>query len=163
MIRVATDNDVASILEIYAHYVQTSHCTFELAPPALEEMRIKIQESQYPWLVFEENSKVLGYAYATQWKAREAYKRTVETSVYMHQDEFGKGIAVKLYTHLIETLSSLGFHTILAGISLPNDASVRLHEKLGFHKVGELKEVGFKFDRWVDVGYWQLKLSSPFI
>lgn len=160
MIRNTSGEDATCILEIYSYYVKTSHCTFELEPPSLDQLQRKIRETKYPWLVFEEKGKVLGYAYATEWKAREAYNHTVETSVYVQKDQFGKGIACKLYSQLLQQLVSSGFHTALAGISLPNEASIRLHEKLGFQKVGQLGEVGFKFNQWVDVGYWQLSFAE---
>lgn len=159
MIRPVTIADADPILEIYTYYVETSHSTFELTPPTITQMQSKIQGSNYPWLVLEEEGKVIGYAYATEWKAREAYQRTVETSVYLHKKGFGRDFASRLYQELLMDLKSKGYHTVLAGISLPNEASVRLHEKLGFRKVGQLQKVGFKFNRWIDVGYWQLEFS----
>jgi phosphinothricin acetyltransferase len=113
-----------------------------------------------PWLVYESENQVKGYAYATQWKTRVAYSRTVESTVYMAPNEFGNGIGTKLYQELLNKLMALGYHSILGGIALPNDASIALHEKLGFVKVGQLKEVGFKFNEWIDVGYWEYLVNK---
>jgi phosphinothricin acetyltransferase len=100
----------------------------------------------------------VGYAYATYWKPRTAYRYTLETSVYIASDHQKKGIGKKIYSHLIEELKTIGFKTLLAGISLPNKGSVLFHENLGFRKVGQLERVGFKFNKWIDVGYWELNL-----
>lgn len=158
MIRAATHEDAKAILNIYSYYVLNTHSTFEMVPPSIESMKEKISTSNYPWFVLEVNDNIVGYTYATQWKPREAYSKTVETSVYLDHKVQGKGHGTLLYQHLIQELKSSGYHALLAGISLPNDASVRLHEKLGFQKVGQLLEVGYKFNRWIDVGYWQLSL-----
>lgn len=160
MIRSARPEDAKQILSIYSYYVFNSHSTFEVSPPSAKEMTKKIRDSEYPWLVYEnEESEIVGYSYATRWKMRKAYDRTAETSVYLHKDYFGKGIAKSLYQALLERLREMNLYAILAGISMPNDASVRLHEKFGFKKVGQLEQVGNKFDRWIDVGYWQLILD----
>ena len=160
MIRQATSQDFASIAEIYNYYILNSHSTFELDPITDDEMGTRIKKVQdtfkLPWRVLIEENQVVGYAYATQWKARKAYARTTETSVYIHKDHFGMSYGRTLYGNLIDQLKMLGYHTLIGGISLPNDASVRLHESLGFQKIGTFKEVGYKFDRWIDVGYWQL-------
>ncbi len=100
----------------------------------------------------------MGYAYSTKWKTRSAYRYTVESSVYVAQKYKQKGIGKALYLKLIKSLKSNGFKRILAGISLPNDESIIFHEKLGFEKVGQLEAVGYKFNRWIDVGYWELKI-----
>ena len=157
MIRTANPNDAHAILDIYSHYVYNSHSTFELTPPSVEYMEDKIKNAQHPWLVYEED-KVIGYAYAIHWKLREAYQRTCESSVYLHHNAGGKGIGSKLYQELMDILKEQGYHAIIGGISLPNEASIRLHEKLGFEKIAQFKEVGYKFDKWIDVGYWELIL-----
>ena len=100
----------------------------------------------------------MGYAYSTQWKTRSAYRYTVESSVYVAQKYQKKGIGRALYNHLVKSLKDDGFRRILAGISLPNNKSVIFHEKLGFKKVGQLEKVGFKFNKWIDVGYWELEI-----
>jgi len=159
MVRSTTTGDSKAISDIYNHYVLNSHSTFETEPVSPQEMGQRIErvtkEFQLPWLVFELDGKISGYTYATQWKPRAAYEKTVETTVYLHHEEFGKGIGSQLYKTLLEQLKSLGHHAIIGGIAQPNQASIVLHEKLGFVKVGQLKEVGFKFNHWVDVGYWQ--------
>ncbi|WP_425389589.1 N-acetyltransferase family protein [Ekhidna sp.] len=162
MIRQATSNDAKAIVDIYNHYILHSHATFELDPITGVEMQariIKVQtEFNLPWLVLEDQNQIIGYAYATQWKARVAYSKTTETSIYLQKDQGGKGYGLPLYSELMKQLEALGYHAIIGGMSLPNDASRILHEKLGFKKIGEFKEVGFKFDRWIDVGYWELVL-----
>ncbi|MEM6830867.1 MAG: N-acetyltransferase family protein, partial [Bacteroidota bacterium] len=145
-------------LTIYSYYIKNSHATFELVVPTLKDFTAKISTADYKWLVYEEDSEVLGYAYATRWKMRAAYDKTVETSIYLDNTHHGKGIGKKLYQSLIEELTALKMHAIIGGISLPNEPSIALHEKLGFEKIGAFKEVGYKFDRWIDVGYWQLIL-----
>ncbi len=100
-----------------------------------------------------------GYAYASEWKSRCAYRYSVETTVYLHPDARGKGIGTLLYQELIRKLSKLELHAAIGGIALPNDASVALHEKIGFKKAAHFKQVGYKFNKWVDVGYWELILK----
>ena len=160
MIRSATSADAEGIIEIYNHFIIHSHATFELEPIDANEMILRIEKVQsdfsLPWIVLEEEGQIVGYAYATQWKAREAYARTTETSIYLHKDHGGKGYGKALYTHLLEELKEMGYHAIIGGMSLPNESSQALHEKLGFKKIAEFKEVGFKFGRWIDVGYWEL-------
>ena len=109
-----------------------------------------------PWLVFEDEDEILGYAYATPWKPRSAYRYSYEISVYVKNDSHGKGIGTTLYSDLINRLKNIGAHVIIGGITLPNDPSIKLHEKMGFKKVAEFEEVGFKFGQWLNVGYWQL-------
>ena len=165
MIRRAKASDAASIASIYNYYILNSSTTFEEA--AVDEQIIQsriIAHDRLNWWVYEIDNQIVGYTYATIWKPRSAYRFTVETSIYITENYQLKVIGVKLYEHLIEELRAGGFHTLLAGISLPNDISVRFHEKLGFRKVGQLEEVGYKFNRWIDVGYWELnlkKLTSP--
>ncbi|MEM9338751.1 MAG: N-acetyltransferase family protein [Bacteroidota bacterium] len=158
MVRPVNVHDIEKILTIYSYYVKNSHATFELVVPTLKDFTAKISTADYKWLVYEEDSEVLGYAYATRWKMRAAYDKTVETSIYLDNTHHGKGIGKKLYQSLIEELTALKMHAIIGGISLPNEPSIALHEKLGFEKIGAFKEVGYKFDRWIDVGYWQLIL-----
>ena len=137
--------------------------TFEVEPLSATDMRSRIEAGMpaYPWLVASDADTVRGYAYATQWKSRAAYGKTVETSVYVAPDHLGCGVGETLYRALIERLARQGFHCALGGIALPNPASIALHEKLGFTKVGELEQVGWKHDRWVNVGYWQCFLQPP--
>ncbi len=160
MIRPVQLNDAAAIAEIYNHYILHSTVTFEKEIVSSEQMahRISNHSSHHPWLVLEENKAIIAYAFATPWKGRAAYQLSVETSIYLSFNHQGKGIGTRLYTQLIETLKLKNFHSLLGGIALPNEKSIRLHQKLGFKKVAHLKEVGYKFDRWVDVTYWQILL-----
>lgn len=162
MIRKAHLSDDLNIVNIYNYYILNSMSTFEEQPVSQREMRFRIEQVQasLPWLVYETNGEILGYAYATQWKPRSAYRNTVESTVYVRSDSYGKGVGKKLCQELIEELKAQKLHAALAGITLPNEASVALHEKLGYTKVGQLKEVGYKFEKWVDVGYWELVLKS---
>jgi len=160
MIRPATPSDAAAIVAIYNPYVAGTIITFETAPVPEEEMagRIRRIQETYLWFVFEQGGAVLGYAYASQWKSRHAYRFSVETTVYVAQGQQRKGIGRRLYQTLLPELRARGFHTALGGISLPNEASVALHEACGFRWVGTLPEVGWKLERWVDVGYWACRI-----
>ena len=158
-IREVTPKDAAQIAEIYNYYIETSHATFELEAIDAAEMKSRIRdilEKNYPFFVGEENGEIVGCAFAHQFKARRAYRHSVEVSVYLKNGFEGKGVGSALYQKLFSEISERDFHAIIAGISLPNDASVKLHEKFGFEKVAHFKEVGFKFGRWIDVGYWQI-------
>ena len=160
-IRPAGQRDVAAIAAIYNHYIATTCITFETEPVSDEEMGARIDEthsSNLPWLIAEENGVVLGYAYASKWKGRCAYRYSAESTVYLGVASKGKGLGTSLYVALIDTLRERGLHAVIGGIALPNDASIALHERLGFEKVAQFKQVGFKQDRWIDVGYWQLLL-----
>jgi L-amino acid N-acyltransferase YncA len=160
MIRSATIEDAARIAAIYNHYVEGTVITFEEAVVSDAKMTGRMAEatSSCPWLVSEANGAIVGYAYASPWNPRSAYRNSVETTVYVAPDHLREGIGVRLYSSLIEHLKSHGFHCALGVIALPNRGSVALHEKLGFQKVGELKELGWKLERWVNVGFWQLLL-----
>jgi phosphinothricin acetyltransferase len=162
MIRNVMLEDALKICEIYNHYVLNSVVTFEETPVEIDEMRRKIQAvtSKLPWIVYEEGEQILGFAYASEWKSRSAYKHTVESTVYLNKGEFNKGLGSSLYAALIKQLIKMDFHAIIGGVSMPNDASIALHEKFGFKKVAHFKEVGFKFGNWVDVGYWELIINS---
>lgn len=160
MIRPATKNDAAAICAIYNHYIENSVISFEYEQVSVEEMRNRIQtiSAQYPYLVCEKEGKVVAYAYACLWKTREAYKHTLETTVYASQTKLAKGAGTKLYQKLFELLEGSSAHVLMAVIALPNEASVALHEKMGFVQAGIFKEVGSKFHKWIDVGYWQKML-----
>lgn len=157
-IRGATPADAAAIAGIYNHYVNQTIITFEGKPVPPSEIRRRIQEVQslpLPWLIAELHDEIVGYAYASKWKERTAYRFSVEVTVYVSPDYIRHGIGLQLYSRLLPALKAKGVHAAMAGIALPNDASVGLHEKFGFEKVAQFKEVGFKFDQWIDVGYWQ--------
>lgn len=157
--------DAGAICEIYNHYVTDTTVTFEMEPVTPETMRTRIEEisERFPYLVYELEErgvkKIIGYSYAGVWRARAAFHRTVETSVYLHADYTGRGIGKLLYRELIELLrTTYNMHILVAGITLPNPASEAMHERLGFRKVAHFNEVGDKFGQWVDLGFWQLKL-----
>ena len=160
MIRPATPADAAAIAEIYNYYILNSTITFEEERLSTEHVQERIAETQDPclWLVYEDNSSIVGYAYASKWKSRCSYRYSVESTVYLHKDQTGKQFGSRLYGELIARLKAAGFHTVIGGVALPNEGSVALHEKLGFTKIAHFKEVGWKFERWIDVGYWQLIL-----
>ena len=160
MIRPATSADAAAITAIYNHYILHTSVTFEEEAITAEEMAARIAEVQqaYNWFVYVEGGKIVGYSYAGKWKSRCAYRYAVESTVYLDKDATGRGLGTKLYQVLIDDLRQRGIHSVIGGIALPNAGSVALHEKLGFRKIGQFKEVGWKFEQWIDVGYWELIL-----
>lgn len=163
MIRLAKAKDAIHIADIYNHYVKTSIFTFDESPILTKDMETKIIElrnNSFPFLVYEYEKSILGFAYSSPWKSRCAYKHSVESTIYIHPHKHHNGIGTQLYKTLFQELQKLDIHSILAGISLPNNASVIFHEKFGFEKVGQFKEVGFKFNKWIDVGYWELLLNE---
>jgi phosphinothricin acetyltransferase len=163
LIRAARLRDAAAIAAIYNHYVRETIVTFEEKPVNVAEMRVRIgliESLGLPWIVAESGGAVLGYAYANKWKERVAYRHSAETTVYLRTDSTRRGIGRSLYVRLVADLRALGYHAIIGGIALPNAASIGLHEAMGFRKVAHFEQVGRKFDRWIDVGYWQLALSS---
>lgn len=163
-IRIATEADAAAIATIYNHYIRTSCISFEqeAVTPAVMAQRIAEANKQLAWLVAEQDhQQIIGYAYATPWRSRSAYRYSVESSVYLDHQQCSKGVGTQLYLALLAILANKKIHTVIAGIAQPNAASVALHEKLGFEKVAHFKEVGFKMDRWIDVGYWQRSMQMP--
>jgi L-amino acid N-acyltransferase YncA len=160
MLRHCTPADAAQICDIYNYYVRETVVTFEESPVLEMDMARRIADitPRLPWLVWEMDGGILGYAYATPWKVRAAYRHSVESSIYLAQQATGRGLGSRLYTALIADLRQRGLHCVIGGAALPNPASVALHEKLGFSKVAEFREVGFKFGRWLDVAYWELML-----
>lgn len=162
-IRAATPQDAAAIAAIYNPYIAETTISFEEEPVSMEEMRARIaavQDGGLPWLVLERDGEIAGYAYATKWRVRHAYRFSVETSVYLAASHAGKGAGTVLYTALLEHLRAAGCHLAIGGIAQPNAASVALHEKMGYRKVAHFGEVGFKFGRWIDVGYWERRLDD---
>jgi L-amino acid N-acyltransferase YncA len=157
-IRTVNLEDAAQIAEIYNYYIKNTHQTFETEVLSADEMGERIAKivEDYPYLVAEYEGEIYGYAYATQFKMRQAYEFSAEVSIYVKSDAKQKGIGTRLYEKLFEELKETDVHAIIAGISLPNDGSVKFHEKLGFTKVARFREVGYKLGRWVDVGYWEL-------
>ena len=161
-IRLATPADAAAIAAIYNHYVETTTITFEEQAVAADEMARRIADvgARLPWYVFERAEAVLGYAYATPWRARSAYRFSVESTVYVAPGCARQGIGSRLYKVLIDDLRARGMQVVLGGIAQPNPASVHLHQSVGFEKVAHFKRVGRKFGQWVDVGYWELQLDG---
>lgn len=159
-IRHATPADANAVCRIYNHYVTDTVVSFEEAPVATTEMAARIIDltRTHPWYVYEEAGVVVGYAYAGPWRTRAAYRDAVESTVYVESGLVGSGIGSKLYDALIPELRRRSFHCAMGGIALPNAASVALHEKNGFIKVAHFQEVGWKFQRRIDVGYWELVL-----
>jgi phosphinothricin acetyltransferase len=157
-IRPATLDDAAQIAEIYNHYVLTSTITFEEEPVSAAEMSQRIADIQsvsLPWLVATRDDRITGFAYAHKWRARAAYRYSTEVTVYVRSGFDNSGTGSRLYAQLFAALKAAGAHAVIGGVALPNEASVRLHQKFGFEKVAHFKEVGFKFNRWIDVTYWQ--------
>lgn len=164
LIRPATAADAAAIADIYNPFIRDTVITFEEVPIQAEQLAQRIEAvgaQGLPWLVSEAEGQVLGYAYADQWRSRSAYRYSVESAIYLDRKIAGQGIGTLLYQHLIEQLQRDGIHAVIAGITLPNAASVALHERLGFHKVAHFPSVGLKFGQWLDVGYWQRTLEAP--
>jgi L-amino acid N-acyltransferase YncA len=162
MIRLATIHDTEEILEIYTPYVQNTNISFETIVPSREEMesRIKGVLINNPWIVLEAENSILGYAYASKHRERAAYRWAVDISIYMRQDCRGKGAGKALYTALISILRLQGYYNVYAGICLPNEASVGIHEYFGFKKIAQYSNVGYKFGQWHDVGWWELSLRQ---
>jgi len=160
--RVARESDADQVLSIYAPMVRETAISFELAPPSADEMRARIRNilATHMWLVCEEDQAIAGYAYASKFRPREAYQWTAEVTVYVHPAQQRRGIGRALYTSLFETMRLQGFCSAVAGIALPNDASVKLHEGLGFTSIGVFERVGYKLARWHDVGWWQLAFEE---
>lgn len=160
MIRDAILSDAEAVLGIYNPYVLNTTITFEEEPVAPEDMRARIAKNgrDFAWLVYEEDGRVLGYAYASKWRERSAYRFSAETTVYVDENARRRGIGKALYGALLPRLREREVHLALGGIALPNEGSVGLHESLGFRKVAHFPSVGYKFGRWLDVGYWALDL-----
>jgi L-amino acid N-acyltransferase YncA len=158
--RPVTEADAAAICSIYNHYIRSSFATFEETDLSARDMRQRILDvtKNYPWLVMEDENRITGYAYATRWKERASYRYSVEITAYVADGLQGKGFGKALYIALLPRLEAQGLHAVMAGIALPNPASVALHEACGFRKVAHLQDIGCKHGKWIDVGYWQLLL-----
>ena len=162
MIRNATIHDAPDIAAIYNPYITEFLTSFEKEAVPTEVMaeRIRSTTTSYPWLVYESEGKIVGYAYATRWKERHAYRYCVETAIYLQDGSGHRGLGTALYTELLQRLPESGIRIAIGCIALPNESSVALHEKLGFEKVGHFPAVGYKFGQWIDIGYWQKTLDA---
>jgi L-amino acid N-acyltransferase YncA len=161
-IRVARPEDASEIQAIYAPVVADTAISFEEIPPSVEEMRQRIVNAliTYPYLVAVRGGRVLGYAYASQHRARAAYRWAVDVTIYIAETERHNGVGRSLYSEIIPILQRQGFRSAFAGISLPNPGSVGLHEQMGFVHIGTFPDVGYKHCAWHDVGYWRLELGE---
>jgi len=162
MILPVKRQDAQAIVDIYNYYVENTVITFEENIITVNEMVERIEtvtDLNLPWLVIKENNILLGYAYATPWKVRSAYRYSVEATVYLTPKAQGKGLGTQLYKALFSELKQKSIHSVLGGITLPNPASIALHEKLGMTKVAHFHQIGRKFEQWLDTGYWQLTLN----
>lgn len=167
MIRAATSADAVRLAQIYNHYIANTVITFEEVQLSPMEMSARLQSIAslgLPWLVVEEDSIVQGFAYATNWKTRQAYRHSVEITAYLAPDAGSRGLGTQLYRGLFKCLKEGDIphkpHAVIACVAMPNDKSVALHKKFGMVEVARFPEVGFKFDRWVDVSYWQVNLDA---
>lgn len=161
MVRSFCLKDTKALLDIYNYYIIHTIVTFDVKPLTIKELKqkfIKINKN-FPFLVFEQNNEILGYAYASTWREKAAYNKSVELTIYIKNGFGGRHIGSKLYKDLLAQLKTLHYHVVLGGITLPNKASIRLHEKFGFKQVAHFKDVGQKFNTWLDVGFWQLLLT----
>jgi phosphinothricin acetyltransferase len=161
-VRSASEEDLVSVREILNHYIEHSVFNFRTEPQSIDEVRAvwAQRHQQFPWLVAIVDDRVVGAAYAGPWNDRAAYRWTVESTVYVDPAAHRRGIGDALYAELLDRLHRQGFHSAVAVIALPNDPSVRLHERHGFGRVGHLREAGFKHDAWHDVGFWQRRLEG---
>ncbi len=160
-LRLAVTDDAQDIQQIYAPIVRDTFISFEEVIPDTAEIERRIQATlqQYPYLVCDIDGQIAGYCYASAFRSRAAYQWTTETTVYVHPDFHRRGIAFAMYTALLDILRGQGYHNAIGVIALPNDASVNLHEKFGFEKIGVLQNMGYKLAGWRDTGWWQLELA----
>lgn len=160
LIRPATAADLAAINAIYNHYVLHSTCTYQTEPGTADERAewFALHGPKHPVIVAEDGGEVIGWGSLSRFHLRAAYENTVEDSVYVRHDRLGRGVGSLLLGELVCAAAELGHHTVLGGISADQEASIALHAKFGFVTVSRLKEVGFKFDRWLDVVWMQRML-----
>lgn len=162
-VRPAANDDFDAFAQITNHYIQHTpiHFSYDPVTPAAFRELWESSRDRFPWLTGTDGSgRIIAYAKAGTWRDRTAYSWTVEAGIYVHHEFHGRGVGRTLYAALIDDLRSRGFHSVVGGITLPNDASVRLHESLGFVKVAHFRHAGRKFDQWHDVGFWQLMLEA---
>lgn len=160
MIRLVKESDAQAIADIYNHYVTNTIITFEEKKVGMAEMKDRIRKisSAYPYIVFEEEEHIKGYAYVSAWNTKMAYRYTAEVTIYLDKNYTGQGIGSQLFNALLQEARKTSLHALVSLITLPNEYSIRLHEKFGFEQNACYKEVGYKFNQWLDVGNWQLLL-----
>jgi L-amino acid N-acyltransferase YncA len=162
VVRPARADDAVAIQAIYAPYVTDSAISFELEPPTVDQIAARMSAApRLPWLLATLDADPAGYAYASRHREREAYRWSVDTSIYLAADACGRGIGRRLYADLLEAVTTLGYVNAFAGIALPNEASVRLHEGLDFSLIGTFPQVGYKDGQWRSVGWWWRQLAVP--
>jgi phosphinothricin acetyltransferase len=161
-VRLAAKEDAKEILEIYSPSVLSAAISFETEVPSVEEMQSRIESclQKFPWIVCTVDEKIAGYVYASKHRERDAYQWSCECSVYTQTNFKGKGIGKELYYLLFQILKLQGFRNVYAGITLPNEASVHLHEKCGFKKFASYENIGNKFAKWHTVGWWKLQIND---
>jgi phosphinothricin acetyltransferase len=163
LIRLSRESDAAAIAAIYRHYVEQTRVSFEDVAPDAAEMGRRMRgdmSGSHPWFVAEDGDRLLGYAASSPFRTRPAYRWTVETGIYLAPDAAGRGIGRELLSTLLGVLERQGYVAAIGAIALPNDASVALHEKLGFIYAGAYRGVGFKLGEWLDVGLWEKELAQ---
>ncbi len=158
VVREFTERDVAPANALTNHYIKTTAVHFATEPASDQEFRAQWQKGRadYPWLVVEVDQRFAGFAKAYRWRERAAYARTAETGIYLEPTHHGRGIGRVLYKALLRRLQDAGFRTAIGGIALPNPASIKMHEAVGFRHVGNFRGVGCKFGQWHDVSFWQI-------
>lgn len=160
MVRPIKTIDIPRVCDIYNHYILATNASFEVDPVPVAEMERRVVEftNAFPFLVYEEEGDVLGFCYASKWRPRPAYHYTAEVTIYLDKEHLGRGIGKQLYQELFARLKKTGMHSMIAAIALPNEKSQALHESFGFKQVAHFKDMGYKLDHWIDVGYWQKML-----
>lgn len=163
MIRKAKLSDAKAIVDIYNYYIKETTVTFEIDELTSEDMAKRIEktfENGYPFIVYEEDGEIIGYAYVRKWRERASYRNTLETSVYVNKDMKKHGIGKQLYKELINECQNIGAHVLIGVLSDTNIASKKFHKGIGFEKTGHFKEVANKFNRFIDVEFWSLMLNE---
>ncbi|MDR0507659.1 MAG: GNAT family N-acetyltransferase [Dysgonamonadaceae bacterium] len=162
MLRKAVISDAGCIVNIYNYYVENTTITFHEDKVSINEMEQKIENilnKNYPFIVLEEDGYIAGYALLNDWRPHHAYKITLETSIYLDPCFVGRGLGIALYKELINNAKDLGIHSLIGVLSIPNEASRKIHTKLGFQLAGIIREAGLKFGQLIDVEFWQLIIN----